>query len=310
MPSREAALEQIVAIAREQGLTVADVAAALERDSVAASSTRAGLLGRILAYLGGIFVFAGVGVFIGLNWETMNSLARIVVSLGSGLAALGMGLVALRERRYERAATPLLLIAAVLQPTGILVAIDEFSTGGDWHYAVLLASGVMVAQQLGLFARHRRAVLLFASVLFGLWFLATALDRLEAEPEWIALLLGAATLGLCVGLETTAWRAIVPFWYLVGAAGALGGLFGVVEGTPVELVFLPVACGGVFLSVRLRSRTLLAISTIAILGYVSYYTSEHFLDSLGWPLLLIVLGVVLILLSALALRINRRYLGS
>jgi Predicted membrane protein (DUF2157) len=308
MTTRAEALERIVGIARDHGLTAAEIAGALGRDAAAAGPASGNLLGRILAYLGGIFVFAGIGVFIALNWDAMNPVARIVVSLGSGLAALVMALVALREVRYEWAVTPLLLIAVILQPTGILVTIDELATGGDWHYAVLVASGVTALQQAGLFARYRRAVSIFTALLFSLWFFATVLDLLDMDPEWIALLLGAATVGFCTGLERTPYRDIVPFWYFVGGAGALGGLFGIVEGTSAELVFVPAACGGVFVSVQTRSRTLLVVSTIAILGYVSYYTSEHFLESYGWPLALIVLGIVLILLSALALRINRRYL--
>lgn len=307
--TREEALQRIVGLAREHNLSASEIETALQREADAREPGRAGLVGRILAYLGGIFVFAGIGVFIALNWDAMNSLARIVVSLGPGVAAFVMALVAVRDPRYERATTPLFLIAAALQPTGILVAIDELASGGDWHYAVLLTSGVLVLQQLAVFARHRRSTLLFTSLLFALWFLATALDIVEMDEEWIALLLGASTIGVCVGLERTEHRDIVPFWYFVGAVAAFGGLFGVLEDTPVELGFLLAACGGVFLSVQTRSRTLLVVSTVAILGYVSYYTSEHFLDSLGWPIVLIVLGLVLILLSALALRINKRYLS-
>jgi len=58
-----------------------------------------------------------------------------------------------------------------------------------------------------------------------------------------------------------------------------------------------------------RSRTLLFTSTVAILAYISYFTSEHFQDSLGWPLVLILLGMVFIALSAIAIRINKRYIS-
>lgn len=305
--TREQALERISRLAREHGLGVDEIRAALEREPSVPEAASGGLVSRILAYLGGIFVFAGIGVFIALNWDAMNSAARIVVSLGSGLAAFVMALVALRDPRYERATIPLLLIAAALQPTGILVTIDELAAGGDWHGAVLLASGVMLVQQLAVLVRYRLSTLVFTSVVFGLWFLATALDWLEIDADWIGLLLGLSTVGLCTGLDATAHRDITPFWYFVGGAAALGGLFGVLEDTVVELAFLLAACGGVFLSVSVHSRTLLLVSTVAILSYVSYYTSEHFVDSLGWPIVLIVLGLVLILLSALALRINRRY---
>ena len=35
-------------------------------------------------------------------------------------------------------------------------------------------------------------------------------------------------------------------------------------------------------------------STVAILAYISYFTSEHFQDSLGWPLVHIVLDLCLL----------------
>jgi hypothetical protein len=65
----------------------------------------------------------------------------------------------------------------------------------------------------------------------------------------------------------------------------------------------------VYLSIAVRSRVLLIVSTVAILAYISYFTSEHFLDSLGWPIVLILLGLLLIGLSAAAMRINRRYIA-
>ena len=88
------------------------------------------------------------------------------------------------------------------------------------------------------------------------------------------------------------------------------GLFELVQRTAFELVFLAVACTGVFLSTYVRSRTLLFVCTIAILTYISYFTAEHFQDSLGWPLVLVVLGLAFISLSAIAMRINRRYISN
>ena len=80
-----------------------------------------------------------------------------------------------------------------------------------------------------------------------------------------------------------------------------------VEGTPLEISFLALAAGFVYGSVLLHSRTLLAVATLAILAYTAYFTREHFVDSVGWPLALVAFGLVLIGLSALAVRIDREY---
>jgi hypothetical protein len=49
------------------------------------------------------------------------------------------------------------------------------------------------------------------------------------------------------------------------------------------------------------------VATLAILAYTGYFTGQHFVDSVGWPLALIAFGLVLVGLSALAVRLDRHY---
>ncbi len=310
METKDQAISKIHEIARQYGLTLTDLEFAFTELDNGSPEPSSSLLGRILGYLGGIFIFAGLSVFISMNWETMNTAARIIITLGSGLAVFIMALVASADERYTRLKTPLFLIAAALQPTGILVAIDEFSSAGDWHFAVMITAGIMAFQQATVFWQKRETTLLFTSLLFTLWFFGVTLDLVNVDEEFIALILGASTLSFCVGLERTPYRGLNPFWYLAGSAMFYHGLFEWVEHTVVELVFLALACGGIFLSTWVRSRTLLLTSTLAILAYIGYFSYEHFQDSLGWPLVLVMLGVVFIALSAVAMRINRRYISN
>jgi hypothetical protein len=46
---------------------------------------------------------------------------------------------------------------------------------------------------------------------------------------------------------------------------------------------------------------------MAILAYTAWFTGQHFADSVGWPLALIVFGMFMIGLSSLAFRIDRDY---
>jgi hypothetical protein len=309
MAAKHEALEQIVKIARAHGLTPADIRTAFAETSTGREQLSGSLLGRILGYLGGTFIFAGLGVFIALNWDVMNSAARIIITLGSGITAFIMAIVASADERYAKVRTPLYLIAAALQPVGLLVAIDEYSSAGDWHYAALLTAGIMGFQQAAVFWQKRDTTLLFTTLVFALWFFGVALDLVNVDDDLIALVLGASTVSLCVGLERTRYQFMTPFWYLAGSILFFHGLFEWVQRTAFELVFLAVACAGVFLSTYVRSRTLLFVCTLAILAYISYFTAEHFQDSLGWPLVLIVLGLVFIALSAIAMRINKRYIS-
>ena len=303
------AIKDILDIAHQHGLTAAEIndafSMAADKDPESSAST----LGKILGYLGGIFIFAGLSVFISMNWQVMNTAARIIITLGSGLSVFVMALVASSDARYSKLKTPLYLIAAALQPTGILVAIDEFSSGGDWHLAVMITAGIMAFQQAAVFWQKRDTTLLFTSLLFTLWFFGVTLDWLAVDESVIALVLGVSTLTFCLGLEATAYRGLNPFWYLLGSVMFYHGLFDLIQHSVVELIFLAAACAGIFLSTWVRSRTLLFTSNIAILAYIGYFSYEHFQDSLGWPLVLIMMGIIFIALSVLAMRINRRYIS-
>jgi len=64
----------------------------------------------------------------------------------------------------------------------------------------------------------------------------------------------------------------------------------------------------IFLSTYVRSRTLLLVGTLSMLAYIGYYTAKHFANTLGWPIALVIIGIALIGMSALAVRINNKYI--
>lgn len=308
MTSRRDALEDIVATARAHGLSAAEIAAALEHPDARAG--RGGMLARLLAYLGGTFVFAGLSVLVGLNWDVMSTGARIVATLGAGVAVFVLGLAAAGDARFARASAPLLLTGAALEGLGMLVAMDELSTGGDWRRAVLLMCLTMAAQQALALARFAATTLVFTLLVFATGAASVALDLARVPGDTNAVVVGSSLVLVALGLARSAHRGIAPLWQLVGGAACLSGLFDLLRGTPAEIAFLLAASGTVVLSVHAGSRALLVVGTIAILGYVAYFTEQRFLDSLGWPLVLIVLGLALIGVSAAALGLDRRYIGA
>jgi hypothetical protein len=308
MDARTRALQDIAALAQQHGISAAEIAGVLgEGPDATPDGRRRAVLVRVLGFLGGTFVFAGIGVFIALQWDAMISAARVVATLGSGLAAFVFAVLASRVARFEKATTPMFLVAAALEPTGMLVAFDEFGSGGDWRLASLATAATMALQFGAAFGAIRRSTPLFLTIFFGALFWWTAFDLLDLDGGVTAVAMGAMMLLAALAVDQTAHRDITPVWYLIGAAAFLGGLFDVVESTPVELIFLAVAAGFVYLSVVVHSRPLLVVATLAILGYTGWFTGRYFADSIGWPLALIAFGMFMIGLSALAFRIDRDY---
>jgi hypothetical protein len=314
---RTRALQDIVSLAQRHRIAVPEIAAALSASSPPgaptlpaspALETRArGVLVRVLGYLGGTFVFAGIGVFVALQWDHMNAAARIVVTLGPGIVAFVLAMLAARDERFDKAVAPLFLIAAAMLPTGMLVAFNELGSGGDWRWATLITFGVVGLQFAAAFGTCRRSTSLFFTLFFGMLFWWNALDLVDASDHVTELTMGGAMLLAAIGVDRTAHAEITPVWYLFGASVFLYGFFDVVENTVFELSFLAVAAGFVYAAAALRSRTLLFVSTIAVLAYTGWYTGEHFANSIGWPLALIAFGLLMIAVSALAVRIDRQY---
>lgn len=309
---RARALDQIVFLAREHELTAAEIGDALSAGAVsarAAPESRARVIVmRVLGYLGGTFVFAGIAAFIALQWDTMNSAARVVITLGSGIAACVLAVMFTRDERFEKAVAPLFLIAAVLEPAGMLVAFNEFGSGGDARWAAFITAGVVGCQFAGLFGVIRQSMLLFLAVFFGVLFWWTGFDLLGMDETPMAMALGGSLVLAAIGVDRTPHAVITPPWFLAGGIAFLYGLFDLVGGTPFEILFILAASGFVYLSAAIQSRTLLIVATGAILGYTAWFTSEHFADSVGWPLALVMFGLLMIGMSALAFRIDRQYI--
>ena len=304
--SREQALKHIVELAARHGLGAEEIAAAMRAGEQADAVERSGsIVARVLAYIGAVLVLAGFSLFVGMKWEFFNSATRVLVTLGTGFATYLFALACARDARFEKAVTPLMLIAALLQPTGIMVMLDEYARGGKPEHGLLFMCGVMFLQQFLTFLGMRRTVLLLTSLVFGAAAFGTACDLLGVDEAVIAIALG-------IGLSAVAWtvdrgvhRGVAPLAYFAGSAWFLAGSFDLVRGSALEIGFFGLAAAVMYLATVLRSRTLLFVSVAALISFTAYY----FRDSLANAFGLIVMGLLLIGLSGFAMSLNRKYIS-
>ena len=306
--SKEEALQDIVSLAKHNQITLDEIKHAMESAPALASKPSSSVLSKLLGYIGGIFVFAGIGVFISMFWDDFGSAARVIVTLGVGLVAFIMGLVCLADKRYDKAATPLFIVSSILQPMGILVMLQEYSSGGDARHGLIFMSAYMLIQQGATFWAKRLSVLAFSAILFGCILLANVFDVWNWDGELIGMVIGVSLICVAYALQQSKHMAIAPFWYFVGGVILMWSVFEAVENTPLELLYLGLSALMIFLSTHVRSRSLLGVGTLAMLIYIGYYTAKHFANTLGWPIALVVIGVALIALSSLAVRLNNKYI--
>lgn len=308
MSLKDDALQDIVSLAKHNQITLAEIAQALDTSTQQPNKESASVLSKLFGYIGGIFMFAGIGVFISMYWDDFGSASRVIVTLGTGLAAFVMGLVCLTNSKYERATTPLFLISSVLQPTGIMVMLQEYSSGGDVRHGLLFMAAYMLIQQGAVFWAKQRTVMAFSAILFGCIFFANLFDIWDMDEKLIGIVIGSSLLCIAYAINQSKHIAIAPFWYFVGAVLLLWSIFESVENTLLEPLYLGATAFAIFLSTYVRSRALLLVGTLTMLLYIGYYSAEHFADTVGWPIALVIIGIALIGLSALAVRLNNQYI--
>ncbi|NOX51483.1 MAG: DUF2157 domain-containing protein [Gammaproteobacteria bacterium] len=305
--NKQEALAQIASLIDDFDIDMADIEQILAR-KFGNADTQSSTLVKVLSYLGGTFIFAGIVTFIALQWDAMNSAARVIVTLGSGLCFFVLGVFALRDTRYRQISMPLFIAASLLQPLGLMVAFDEFLDGGDEKIAWLVTLGVFGLQFIAAFLRWRLTTLAMISLGFLSGFWAVLLDLCSFDEKVIAVTLGAMWLVAAVGLRKGTHAAATPLLFFFGCWMLLIGWWSTVEGSIFEVGFLFAACGLVWVGVWAQSRALNFAATLGILGYTAYFTGHYFADSIGWPLALMAIGFALIGISVAALRIDRKYL--
>jgi hypothetical protein len=306
--ARDDALDEIVALVRRHGVTVSEIASALDRDPDTRVARSSGILSRVFGYVGGTFVFAGLAIYIGMRWDDLGSTGRVLLTLGPGFCAFVLALVCTTKEAFAGAALPLFLIAAIVQPTGIFVLMKEFSQGGDPAYGVLFMNLVMVIQQGCVFWAKRRTVLASTTILFAVGFVAVALDLLHVGRDLMGIVLGVSLGCVAWSLDRSPHRLLSGPVYFFAALLFLTAWYHALRHTAIEVLFVGLSCAVVFLSVVARSRSLLAIGTLGLIAYIGYFIAEHFENNLNAPIVLMFAGFLLIAIGAAAVRINNRYI--
>lgn len=304
--SKQQALERIITLAGKYNISADEIAARLATDQGARDKRSGRLMKMIFAYLGGVFIFAGLTALVGMFWDDLGPASRVIVSFGPGLIALVLGIATLKDPRYVKASTPLFLIAAALQPTGLFVFLNEYFSGDDAALASMIVFGPMAVQMGLLFYALRSTSLLFFTLCFATAFFWAAFDKLGVDDDVTGAVIGLSGVLISYAFCQTVHRAFTPLTYFVFAMILAVALFELLDGAfPFDFLLVGVAGMIIYASVAAQSRSLLVAGVVSMLGYLGYYTNEYFADMAGWPIALIIMGLAMIGLSSYAVKLGQ-----
>ena len=219
-----------------------------------------------------------------------------------GLMAVHQGLLFLRYALTVQVFTGLIFVYSFLH-----LGMELLGVAPGLSAIVLGASLLLVATELQK-SSHRSLAEVALLVGFS-WLNVGVFDQaaIALGSNWAALLTGASVMSAAYGLQRDGRQSrLSGLCYLIGSAVAYTGLFDLVEKTRFELLYFAVTASMLYACVLLQSRALLLVTVIAMLSFIGYYTAQHFVDSLGWPVSLILMGVAFMGVSALAMRVKRQ----
>lgn len=316
-------LNGIETAAKENSVSRKEILAAFDRGGPKGSSGAHVNLSDVLYYIGGAVVFIGIAVLVFQNWDSLNSITKIIVTFGSGLAAYVMGLALGREEKLEKMGNAFYFLSAILMPLGLFVIFDE--RGYDMTAGVnTVISGLLFAMFVASFFAMKKDVFLLFSILFGTWAFFALVNYLVTDVSFIeewrfeayqVLFAGLSYALLGYYFDQNGRSEYTGFLYGFGALGFLGAGLALGGWSPDqsvlwELLFPGLVFGVIFLSIALKAKSFLIFGSIFLMVYILKITAEYFTEGLGWPLALILAGFALIGVGYLSFHLNRTYIAA
>jgi len=266
--------------------------------------------------LGALIVILGASIFIGQQWDVLGAFGRIAVTLGVALITYILGMYLYVKSKESGIGAAFHIIAGILFPLGIVVTLHEM--GGeptDWLPAIV--GGMLTIVYGATFFSQRTSLILFFLIgyatlfLHGLYFGLTAQSTLTVVGDiyaYLVMITGVAYLYLShqfgVLKRHTGLVGVLNFF---GASYVLIGPALIFEGF-WELFYILLITALYVVSVSLKSKVILVLSTIALMGYITYLTGEYFADVVGWPLALVAAGFILIGIGYTSFRLSKKYI--
>ncbi len=275
----------------------------------------------VFNYIGGGIVLLGIIILIAQNWDKLSFVTQLLVTLGAAVAFYIIGVVYGRIEKLKTASTVFHFLGAVLMPFGICFVLDHY--GVDfWNFggSTLIALGLFVMYLVSDLI-FKKNVLTFFSIAFGTWFFFALVNYLLGSSMYADVwefyqycMFGAGLTHVLLGYAFSNTRRVVltNVLYAFGLLFALSAGFAL-SGFDAELfsiwnfIYPIVLVAVLYLSVVLKSRPFLVFGTIYLMAFIIKITAEFFSDSLGWPLALVIAGLLVIGAGSFSMHLRKKY---
>lgn len=255
--------------------------------------------------IGALVVIVGLVALVAQIWDDLGTIARIGVTFVLALVFSGIGSMLFIQSKQTLGAV-FHIIGGALLPLGIIVLFDETlsSQASIWLYVTAYACTTGLYLILTFF--HKHAILTLLSIIHATTLLYITTNALlqnisgysydDIVFTYLTMVIGVSYLLLAQQFTNTWNRGLLRILHFFGANFVIWSAFLRLtdDGGAWLILFVPLVGLGMYIANIRKSIGIQVVSTIGLLAYLTYITSEYFANSIGWPVSLIVLGFVCI----------------
>lgn len=272
----------------------------------------------MLYFLGAAVVITGIIIFIAQIWDDINSFSRILLTLGFGLLFAAIGSILLKKEPESNIGTIFHFIGGFLIPEGVVLTLNELHfdvSVSKWLFVI--SFGVLFIFYLLLNLVHKNVILTLFTIVNGTIFIYSFVEvMLNIEYylngdlfAYLTMVVGLIYLFLAQTFRGGWNKKLVDALYLFGSCGFLGAAFSRISDSILwQLFYFLLLVVGLSFSIYMKIRIIFGMSTLFLIVYISYITSKYFADSLGWPILIIILGFLFIGIGFVSFKVSKNYI--
>lgn len=281
-------------------------------------------ISKTLYFIGATVIFIGIVIFAGQKWNELNSVSKILITLGSAIACYVTGVILSHYKKIELIGQSFYLISMLLMPVGLHIIFDiaGFDIGSCGMQSLI--SAILLIYYVLSFLIFRKDIFIIFNIIFGTWFFfAFSSYLLKANPYMVGStftnyrILAVGLTYMLLGYFFSERNKIIysRLLYSFGVVAVLSAAFALGGYEPNqslfwEIIYPGIIFGLIFLGIYLKTKVFLTFSSAFFFAYICKITFEYFKDSIGWPLSLIILGLALIGTGYLTIYLHKRFNSS
>ena len=277
-------------------------------------------LQRIMYYIGGFIVLLGIVIFIAQFWDTMGQAAKAILALGSAVSAYAIGYYFYNNTQSKDFGHAFLVISAALFPLGVGTSLDTIGIHATKSEGASINAALLFIIFYVSYAFLKAAIFLPFSIMAAsvfyyafVFFLLKNTGPPSHFYEYQTVGLGVAYLMLGYYFSQTKREFMTNLLYFFGLIMILGTSLALQGFSPKisvfwQLIYPFLLIGTFWGSIQLQNKVFLIVATLFTFGEIIKITTEYFSKSVGWPVSLIIAGLVIMGIGYMSFELNKRFL--